>query len=296
MKLAVIIVSYNTKPYLQKCLKTLSKSNYPTKDLSIVVVDNASTDGTVAELKVLFQDVTWVKLDENTGFSRANNIGIKRAGEADYYLFLNPDTEVLPSGLSKMVSYLESNPDVGILTPYVKLTDGLIDDACHRGFPTPWNAFCHFSGLASMFPRSLLFNGYHLGYRSLDKIHEIDACVGAAMLVRKKVGEDIGWWDEDFFWYGEDLDFCYKAKERGNKIVFNPDVVVLHHKGVSGGIKKKSSNYSNVDRLTKKRAQEARFDAMIIFYKKHYTNKYPKILTLIVTSYIRIIKVIKVGI
>ena len=296
MKLAVIIVSYNTKPYLRKCLETLSKSNFPVKDLSIFVVDNASTDDTLEELKVIFQDVTWIVQEKNMGFSFANNVGIASAGEADYYLFLNPDTEVLPDGLSKMVSYLECNTDVGILTPYLQLPDGSIDDACHRGFPTPWNAFCHFFGLAAILPHSLLFNGYHLGYRSLDRIHEIDACAGAAMLVRKKVGEDIGWWDEDFFWYGEDLDFCYKAREIGNKIIFNPNVMITHHKGISGGIKQHSRSSSSADSATRRRAQGARFDAMLIFYKKHYTDKYPKILTLAITTLLKIIRLVKINI
>lgn len=296
MKLAVIIVNYNTKQYLQKCLESLMESDYPLKDLSIVVVDNASVDNTIEDLRYKFQNVSWIKLDENVGFSRANNLGIRKWNQADYYLFLNPDTQVSLDGLSKMLKYMDNNLDVSILSPYVKLPDGSIDDACHRGFPTPWNAVCHFSGLSKFFPNSLLFNGYHLGYRNLNKVHEIDACAGAVMLVRRRAGENIGWWDEDYFWYGEDLDFCYRVKFFGGKILFYPGVEILHHKGVSGGIKKKSSNYSNVDSLTKKRAQKARFDAMIIFYKKHYADKYPKILTLIVTSFIRIIKVIKAGI
>lgn len=296
MKLAVIIVNYNAKPYLQKCLESIMVSDFPLKDLTIIVVDNASVDNTIEDLRHKFQKVSWIRLDENVGFSRANNIGIKEAKGADYYLFLNPDTQISLGGLSKMLEYMDKNPDVSILSPYVKLPDGLIDDACHRGFPTPWNAVCHFSGLSKIFPNSLLFNGYHLGYRKLINVHDIDACAGAVMLVRRQVGENIGWWDEDYFWYGEDLDFCYRVKLSGGKIVFYPEVEILHHKGVSGGIKKNSSNYSNVDSKTKKRAQEARFDAMIIFYNKHYIDKYPKILTLIVTSFIRIIKVIRVGI
>ena len=186
---------------------------------------------------------------------------------------------------------MDQNADIGVLVPYIKLQDGTIDDACHRGFPTPWNAFGHFSGLAKIFPNSMFFNGYHLGYHNLDSIHEIDAGAGAAMLVRRKVGEEIGWWDEDYFWYGEDLDFCYRVKQKKDKIIFYPDVVILHHKGVSGGIKKHSKQISSAGNKTRRVAQSARFDAMLIFYHKHYKKKYPKLVTFIITSFIRIIKV-----
>jgi len=293
MKLAVIIVSYNTKPYLQKCLETLKKSDFPQKELATVVVDNASTDDTVVELKSKFKDVVWVELDENTGFSRANNVGIKEVKDADYYLFLNPDTQVLANTLTKLVKYMENNKEVGVVSPYVQLLDGSIDDACHRGFPTPWNALCHFSGLAKLFSNSLLFNGYHLGYRDLLDVHQIDSCAGAAMLVRREIGEEIGWWDEDYFWYGEDLDFCYRVKQVGSRVMFYPEVKILHHKGVSGGIKKHSKQRSSADEKTRRLAQGARFDAMLIFYNKHYVDrKYPKLVTLVVTAFIRFIKLI----
>ena len=292
--ISIIIVNYKVKKEILRCISSIYKSG-SNLVFEIIVVDNDEKNTIEENLKKQFPKVKYVKSPKNIGFGAGNNLGAKYA-KGEVLFFLNPDTEVLPDGLSKMVSYLECNTDVGILTPYLQLPDGSIDDACHRGFPTPWNAFCHFFGLAAILPHSLLFNGYHLGYRSLDRIHEIDACAGAAMLVRKKVGEDIGWWDEDFFWYGEDLDFCYKAREIGNKIIFNPNVIITHHKGVSGGIKQHSRSSSSADSATRRRAQGARFDAMLIFYKKHYTDKYPKILTLAITTLLKIIRLVKINI
>lgn len=108
------------------------------------------------------------------------------------------------------------------------------------------------------------------------------------MLVRREAGEEVGWWDEDYFFYGEDLDFCYKLKEKGWKIYFVPTVSVLHHKGVTGGIRKESQHVTTADKETRLRATKARFDAMKIFYKKHYMDKYPEIVTWIVLQTINL--------
>lgn len=215
---------------------------------------------------------------ENVGYSKANNIGIKEA-KGKYILFLNPDTLVNKDAIEKTVEFLNSHKEVGIATCRVYLPDGNLDDASHRGFPTPWNAFSYFSGLSQIFPKSKLFAGYTLSYLNLLKTHEIDACAGAFMMVRREAGEQIGWWDEDFFWYGEDLDFCFRVKQKGWKIYFIPDVSILHYKGVSGGIKSHSREISTATKETRTRATHARFEAMRIFYKKHYINKYPPILT-----------------
>ncbi|MDD5600060.1 MAG: glycosyltransferase, partial [Victivallaceae bacterium] len=164
----------------------------------------------------------------------------------------------------------------------VTLPSGEIDDASHRGFPTPWNALCYFSGLSALFPLSDFFNGYHLGYRDMNTVHEIDACTGAFMMIRSFVGEKLGWLDEDYFWYGEDLDFCYRVKQAGYPAYYVPDVSITHFKGIASGIKKHSQSQSTADTKTKKRAQEARFAVMRLFYEKHYKEKYPLIIGLLV--------------
>ena len=282
--LSIVIVHYNTKDFLKACLASVDR--FAPKDLSyeIIIVDNNSTDGVVSEieqLKVKSPHLMFVQNKENYGFSKANNIGLEHS-TGRYVLFLNPDTEVFEKTLEAMVSFMDTTQDAGAATCFLTLSDGVLDDAAHRGFPTPWNAFCHFSGLGRLFPNSMVFNGYHLAYKSLDKIHEIDALAGAFMIVRREVGDEVRWWDEDYFFYGEDLDFCYRLKENGWKIYFVPSVKAFHHKGISAGIKKDSAHLSTADADTRKKAMRARFDAMSLFYKKHYKNRYPKLLTAIV--------------
>ena len=226
---------------------------------------------------------------ENAGFARANNQGIKKS-EGEYVLFLNPDTIVYPDTLNKTIEYLSKNKDVGLVTCRVELADGSLQKECHRGFPTPWRALCHFSGLDRLFPNSKLFAGYFLGHLPKNTIHEIDACVGAFMMTKKEIGEKIGWWDEDFFWYGEDLDFAYRVKEAGLKVIFYPKVKITHYQGASSGIKKTKSR---ANKETKRKAMIASVEAMRIFYQKHYQNKYPKPISLLVMGGIALLEKIR---
>jgi GT2 family glycosyltransferase len=218
---------------------------------------------------------------ENLGFSKANNLGIKKAG-GRYVLFLNADTVVYPNTLEYMLEFMDAHDKAGAATCKLVLPNGKIDDASHRGFPTPWNSFSHFSALAKIFPKSRIFGGYNLGYLDFSKTHEIDALAGAFMLVRRQAGEKVGWWDEDYFFYGEDLDFCYLLKEKGWKVYYVPEVSILHYKGVSGGIKKHSKHLATADSKTRKNATYQRFRAMKLFYKKHYEKKYPWLVTRLV--------------
>jgi GT2 family glycosyltransferase len=293
MKLSIIIVNYNTKVFLDRCLSSIYENSFGQKKYEIIVVDNCSRDNSIELLREKYTKVKWIRLRKNVGFAKANNIGVRKSSESEYVFFINPDTILEPKTLEKLLFFMDSNKETGIITPYLKLTSGRIDDACHRGFPTPWNAFAHFSGLGRLFSKSLLFNGYHLGYKNLNKVHQIDACAGAAMLVRGECGDQIGWWDEDYFWYGEDLDFCYRAKKAGWKVMFYPNTKVLHFKGVSGGIKKESQEISTADKKTQRLAKRARFEAMRIFYKKHYKKKYPKILTSVVLNGINLFEAIR---
>ncbi|RJQ37976.1 glycosyltransferase family 2 protein [Candidatus Microgenomates bacterium] len=285
MDLSIIIISYNTKDITIACLESLFgnyQEEFKKGKFEVIVVDNNSSDGSVEEIQNYSstlrlrsrQELKIIKNERNFGFSKANNIGIK-SSRGRYMLFLNSDTVVYPNTLTAMLDFMEANEKAGAATCSVIMPNNKIDDACHRGFPTPWNSFTHFSGLAKVFSRSMIFNGYNLAWANLDKPHEIDACCGAFMMVRRTGGEEVGWWDEDFFWYGEDLDFCFRLKEKKWKIFYVPQVSILHYKGVSGGIKKISKNLVVVDKETKKQAQRARFDAMRIFYKKHYEKNYP---------------------
>ncbi len=284
--LSIIIVSFNTKEFVKKCIDAIYKSDF-CKRYEIILVDNASSDGTAQYIRKRFPGVILVESDENLGFSKANNIGVKRS-VGRFLLFLNPDTEVNKNTLSYMISFMENRKDVGASTCFVKLSSGRLDDGAHRGFPTPWSSFCYFSGLSRIFPKSKLFSGYTMGWLDLTKEHEVDSVVGAFMMARRKAGDEINWWDEDYFFYGEDIDFCFRLKEKGWKVYFVPKVSALHHKGISGGIKKHSNKISTASLQTKMMATNARFNAMRIFYKKHYQDKYPKILSSFILAVIEI--------
>ena len=278
--LSIIIVSYNTKDFLQKCIESIKNT---AKDLAyeIIVVDNASSDGSPEVVRKEFKDVLLVSSKENLGFSKANNLGVKKTN-GRYVLFLNADTIVYPNTLRTMLDFMDNTKEAGAATCKLVLPSGKIDDASHRGFPTPWNSFSHFSGLSKIFSKTKLFGGYNLEFMDLNKTHEIDALAGAFMLVRREAGEQVGWWDEDYFFYGEDLDFCFMLKQKGWKIYYVPEVSILHYKGVSGGIKKHSKHITTADNETRIKSQKERFRAMRLFYEKHYENKYPKIVTALV--------------
>jgi GT2 family glycosyltransferase len=281
MDLSIIIVSYNTKEFLKGCIESIYKT---TKNINfeIIVVDNASTDQTSELLKKLkTENLQLIENKENLGFSKANNIGVKKAS-GRYLLFLNPDIEVHENTFEGMVKFMDEHEDAGAATCKLVMPNGQIDDASHRGEPTPWNAFTHFSGLSKLFGKTKLFSGYNLGYLNLNVTHEVEALAGAFMLVRKRAGEEAGWWDEDYFFYGEDLDFCYLLREKGWRIYYVPEYSVLHYKSVSSGIKKVSKDITTANKDTRVRSQQERFRAMRLLYKKHYEKKYPWIVTRLV--------------
>ncbi len=279
LKLSFVIVNFNSRDYLTNCIQSIYQSSLFPKDYEIIIIDNNSNDDSLTRLESIKKDNLFIlKNNDNLGFSKANNQGIKKT-TGEYVLLLNPDTILEKDTLERVLSYMDKDKNVAVTTPRIELPDGTIDDACHRGFPTPVNALFYFTGLANIFPHSTFFNGYHLGYQNMDKTHEIDSCVGAFMMVRRNIGEEIGWLDEDYFWYGEDLDFCYRVKQAGYKVVFLPSAKITHFKGISSGIKNHSQSLSTASADTKKLTTQKRFEVMRLFYKKHYLSKYPKLLT-----------------
>lgn len=291
MDLSIIIVSFNTQELLAKCLSSV-KQSAKNLNVEVFVVDNNSSDSSVDIVK---SDYSWVKLFENRqnlGFSRANNQALKKA-KGKYVLVLNPDTKLLPQTLTKMVKFMDSRLDVGIATCKVVLANSKLDKDCRRLFPTPWRAFCHFSGLSKLFTGSRIFDQYQMGYTS-DRIeHEIDSCVGAFMMIRSSLLKKIGLFDEDFFFYGEDLDLCWRAKVDGFKIIYTPIAKIIHHKGAASGMKPSSKHLTSATRSSKHRAIQESTRAMELFYKKHYMDKYPFFITWPIILTIRVLSIIR---
>lgn len=268
--LGIVIVNWNTCDLLKKCLNTVMVSEGEFT-FQVVVVDNGSSDGSPDMVREHFPQVHLIESDINGGFSYGNNLGLRWLGYSDhgsatpdaprYALLLNPDTEVPPKSLYEMVKFMDSRPDVGMAGPKVLMENGKLDLACRRSFPTPLVAFYHFSKLAKLFPNSPHFARYNMTYVDPDQEIEVDSVVGAYMQVRKEAIEQAGLMDDTFFMYGEDLDWAYRVKEKGWKVVYHPKVTIWH-----------------IKRAASRKSQKAQFEfyrAMLIFYRKHYRKTTP---------------------
>ncbi len=286
-ELSIIILSYNTKEVTENCLNYLSESLTKQKiKAEVVVVDNGSSDGSQEMLLEYTKEKAGKSIDfkiilnrRNLGYPKGNNQGIK-ISKGEYILLLNSDVYIDKEiDWKELFNYLENHPEVGVLTVKVVLENAEIDPASHRGFPTIWRAFSYFAGLEAIFAKfpllNRLFGGYHLTYLDLSKIHEIDSPTGAFFLGRRDALNRVkGFDDKNFFFYGEDLDLSYRIKKFGYKIIYYPKYEVTHLKKVSG-IKKK-------DKGIQIRAKNNFYQAMKIFYKKHYESKYPNFLNKLV--------------
>lgn len=275
--LSVIIVSYNTKELTLQCLAKLQTSlTKGSLKAEIIVVDNNSQDGSPAEFEKyasLHPNVKVILNTINAGFGKANNQGLA-VSEGRYVLYLNSDVFVPEElFLDKLIEQMDSATLVGALTVRVELSNGAIDPASHRGFPTVWRSFCYYAGLEkltiSIPGLNKLFGGYHLTHLPLTKKHEIDTPTGAFFLARKDILDTLKGFDEDFFMYGEDIDLAFRIKRLGYSIVYDPTYTVLHLKNQSG-IKKKNNS------TVQKKTRNYFYESMAIFYKKHYENSYPR--------------------
>ena len=213
--LALVIVNYNTRDLLRACLRSIGEDD-PHCTISIWVVDNASNDGSAAMVRTEFPHVRLIVSPRNGGFAFANNLALRAildetnaadgSCRADYVMLLNPDTVVPHGALDLLVDYMERHPNVGACGPKLLLPDGSLDLACRRSFPTPEVAFYRMIGLSRLFPRHPRFARYNLTFLDENCETEVDAVVGACMLVRTSVVREVGLLDETFFMYGEDLE------------------------------------------------------------------------------------------
>ncbi len=292
MKLSIVIVSYNVQELLDKCLKSIYIAS-KNIDHEIYVVDNNSQDGTKELIINKHPRVRLIANTHNIGFSKANNQAIKFA-KGEYVLILNPDTVLMPDTLVKMLKFMDQkDAKVAIATCKIELPSGLLDRDCRRSFPTPARALTHFTGLSKIFRGTKIFDSYYMGYISINQETEVDACVGAFMFIRRKILKEVGNFDEDYFFYGEDLDLCYRIRQHNYKIFYTPITKIIHHKGASSGIKKHSAELSKAPEESKKRAIVESTHAMELFYKKHYKGKYPLFITFAVIIAIEIVKNIR---
>lgn len=230
MDLSVIIVNWNTRLLLEECLESLYNPA-PQRSMEVIVVDNASTDGSCEMVESSFPQVKLIRNSQNAGFARANNIAIE-VSAGKYVALVNSDVRVLPGCLDTLADFLDRNPRVGNVGPRV-LNSDLTLQASARNFPGLWNNFCTAFGLASAFPDRQWCSGEPMLYFDHAQTRRVDVLVGCFWLLRGTALRQIGMLDEDFFMYGEDLDWCRRCWDAGWEIAFCPDARAIHHRGRS---------------------------------------------------------------
>lgn len=277
MDISVIVVSYNTRDLTENTLHAIEKSfnNTPELQWELIVVDNASTDASPQMVKTYqpqSSSCTYIPIlsKKNLGFGGGNNLGISIA-QGRYILLLNSDVIADTVNFADICEYMDSHTKVGGITPRVELSNGQIDPASHRGFPTLWRSFAYFSKLEYVTYHlpllNKIFGGYHLTHMNLNEIHEIDSPTAAFFIVRGDLLKKLNGFDETFFFYGEDIDLAKRMKERGYSIVYYPKYTVIHLKHQSG-MKAKHTD-------TKSTTTYHFYNAMKIFYDKHYASSKP---------------------
>lgn len=256
LDLSICIATLNASDYLRNCLRSIYEQSSHLKwadtgsidleqkldsspmsqsrlNFELIIVDNGSSDNTAAMIQSEFPAARLILNGRNDGFARPVNMAL-RESQGRYMLVLNPDTIILPGAINELVKYMDSQPEVGICGPKVLNRDGSLQKACRRGVSRPWAAFSYFTGLSSLFPHSKFFGGYLLNYLDENEVHEVDGVSGSCMLIRRQMINQVGLFDELFFAYQEDADYCFQAKKAGWKIVYLPTAQIIHFGGQGG--------------------------------------------------------------
>ncbi|MCY3735283.1 MAG: glycosyltransferase [Gemmatimonadaceae bacterium] len=257
--LSVVIPSYNTRELMEQALRTVDEASGGLR-VQVIVVDNASRDGSQEMVEAGFPHVELIRNDRNLGFGGANNIAFGRV-KGRHVLLLNSDTIVRADTLRTLVEFMDQHPEAGAAGCRILNPDGSLQLDCRRGFPTPSAAFYKLTGLSRLFPRSRRFGRYNLTYLDPEETSEVDALSGSCMIVRGRVLEEVGGFDEDYFMYGEDLDWCFRMGQAGWKIYYVPATQIIHFGGASG-------------RAESMRIQFRKSSAMSTFVSKHMRDRY----------------------
>ena len=279
-ELSVIILNYNTKELLEDCLNSV-KAHMNEISMEVIVSDNASTDGSPEMVKKKFP---WVKYIEgpNEGFSKGNNRA-RPLVKGDMVLFLNPDTIVHDNVFARTTRYLKEHKDVGAVTCKLVLANGKMDKDIRRRFPTPWISFQH---LVLGMDRAYWYEDI-----PEDATHTVDAIQGAFFLTWKKVLDKVGWYDEAYFFDGEDVDLCFQIHKEGYRLVYYPDTYIDHLKGVTKG--KVAKWKYKVSPQQRKKLRLAGVASMERFFKKNLWKNYPVWFDYFVLAGINIFKVVR---
>ena len=229
--ISVIIVNYNVREFLEQCLNSVQRAlnNIPSE---IIVIDNASVDGSVPVIRQRFPDVILIENKANKGFSAANNQGLEIA-RGQFIVLLNPDTVVQEDTFVKLLEFFEKTPDASAATCKILNPDGTFSVDCRHSIPTPLTAFWKVVGLSRIFPKSKIFGRYNLTYLDENSLYPVEAISGSFMMMRREIVKKVGKLDEDFFMYCEDIDYCHRINKAGGKIYYVPNSQIIHYKGES---------------------------------------------------------------
>jgi GT2 family glycosyltransferase len=225
---SIVIVTWNCKKYLKECLDSLAEQRREPQT-EIIIVDNASTDGSPELVRDSYPEVTLIRSSENLGFTKGNNVGIRKCS-GEYVLLINPDVNVLDGCIHKMLDYMEKNPRIGLLGPRMLGADGK-SDRSYMGAPTLWNLFCRALALDALFPKSKLFGGFLMFYFDRSRIAEVDILNGWFWATRREALDEVGLLDENLFMYGDDLDWSKRFRDAGWKVVYFPEAEAIHYGG-----------------------------------------------------------------
>ena len=259
-KVSVCIVTLNASKYLHHCLTLLEKSQ-GTEVEQIIVVDNRSNDNTVKMIHEKHSSVTLIQNNRNEGYTIPMNRAMKEA-DGEYLLILNPDAFVKPKAVAALANFLDLHPEVGIAGPKVLNVDGTFQKSCRRGVARPWNVISYFTGLAERFPDNSKYTGYHLSHLDENILNEVDGVSGSCMMIRRNLIDKIDCFDERFFAYQEDSDYCFRAKAAGWKIYYVPEAEVIHDAGRGGSAAYKYRSLFEWHR------------SYYLLYKKHFSADY----------------------
>jgi GT2 family glycosyltransferase len=256
--LSIIIVNYNVRYFIEACLHSVEKA-CKNIEAEIFVVDNASTDDSKLVLPTLFPNVHFIWNEVNLGFSKANNLAIKKA-IGQYILFLNPDTIVPEDCFEKCLSFFSTHHDAGALGVHMIDGNGNFHKESKRSFPAPAVSFYKMIGLSNLSPNSKLFAAYYAGHLPENKTASVDVLSGAFMMISKKIMDRVKGFDEDYFMYAEDIDLSYRVKKTGFKNYYFAETSIVHFKGES--TKKTDAEYV-----------QNFYGAMKLFVQKHYRQE-----------------------
>lgn len=272
MLVSIIIVNWNTKDFLHPCLQSIL-DNPPTSDFEIIVVDNASSDSSAEMVRDEFPGVTLIANVENTGYAEGNNIGFS-AAKGDILLLLNPDTEVRPGAIDALIRCMERHPDAGAVAGRLIYPDGRVQSSC-RSFPEPMSIMYDYLRLSRLFPKSKRFGAYRMTWFDYNTEIEVDQPMASCMLTSRNILDEIGVFDTDLPIFFNDVDWCYRTKQKGFKIYFTPYAEIVHH--VGGSTRQIKPAMVRESHISLKR-----------FYAKHYKNKISPILYYLIMAAISV--------